>query len=182
MKKLFILAAVLSVFSVFAAERALVVYFSWSDAGNTRNLAGIIAKAANADIAELTPQQAYSRKYQDVLRRGRMEITKKTVVPIKKVQKDWRKYDIIFVGSPIWFATYAPPVRTFLQNNGLKGKKVYFFCTHGRGGPGRFFKDAAALTPDAKVGKGFSCYATRMKKVAPKVQRWVKDAMSASPK
>ncbi|MBR2372654.1 MAG: NAD(P)H-dependent oxidoreductase [Lentisphaeria bacterium] len=177
-KTLFTFAVLFLSFSVCsAAPRSLVVYFSWSNAGNTRNLAKMIAAETKADIEELLPIKPYPVKYQEVLRQGRRELEKNIAVPVRKLKKDWRNYDIIFVGSPIWFATYAPPVRTFLQKNDLKGKKVLFFCTHGRGGPGKFFKEAAALVPHAKTGKNFNCYAAHMKKISPEVKKWAAEVI-----
>ncbi|MBK1812047.1 flavodoxin [Clostridium sp. YIM B02505] len=40
-------------------------------------------------------------------------------------------YDTIFIGSPNWFKTIAPPVLSFLRRHDFTGKKVIPFCTHG---------------------------------------------------
>ena len=175
MKKLFLFFAI-SVFCTLSAApgKALVVYFSWSDSGNTRQLARIIAANTNADLEELIPVTPYSRNYKEVLIRGKKELKSTKASPVKALKHDLSKYDIIFVGTPIWFATFAPPVRSFLQQNDLKGKKVYFFCTHGKGGAGHFFKDAAQYSPGAKIGRNFSCYGIQVKKIDPKVKEWLK--------
>lgn len=44
---------------------------------------------------------------------------------------DFSKYDIVFVGSPVWAWTYTPAIRTLVENGYLKGKKIYFFTTSG---------------------------------------------------
>ena len=175
MKKLFLLLAV-SVFCTLSAApgKALVVYFSWSDSANTRQLAEIIAADTKADLEEIVPVKPYSRKYKEVLSQARKELKSAKAAPIKALKHDLSKYDTVFVGTPIWFATFAPPVRSFLQQNDLKGKKVYFLCTHGKGGAGHFFKDAAGYTPGAKIGKGFSCFGIHIRKIAPKVKSWLK--------
>ena len=161
------------------AEKAgtLVLYFSWSDAGNTRQVAEIIAKSTGGVCEKIVPEQASSRKYAEVLKRGRAELKQSKSCPVKPLKNDWRKYDVIFVGSPIWFGTYAPPVRSFLQQNDLRGKKVFFFCTHGKGGAGTYFKDAKKLCPAAVPGAEFSCYGNHVKKIAPKVKTWVEKVM-----
>lgn len=176
MKKLVLFAVSLVLFSLAGAEKskALVLYYSWSDAGNTRQVASIIAKETGAPCEMIEPVKKYSRKYSEVLKQGRMELKQPSSCPIKPLKNDLKKYDVIFIGTPIWFGTYAPPVRTLLQQNLLKGKKVYFFCTHGKGGPGTYFKDAAKLVPGAVVGKGFNCYGVHVKKIAPQVKTWLK--------
>ena len=175
MKKFVMLAVVSLIFALSGAEKSksVVLYFSWSDSENTRQLAEHIAKNKNAVIERIVPEKAYSRKYAEVLKQGRSELKEKESCPIKPLKNDLKKFDTVFIGTPIWFGTYAPPVRTFLQKNDLSGKKVYFFCTHGKGGPGVFFKDAAKLCPKSVIGKGFNCYGTHIKKIAPKVKEWL---------
>lgn len=178
MKKLLFLFVIFSSLVLSAAsEKVLVVYFSWSESGNTRQVAEMIARETKGDVEAITPEKPYSRKYKEVLALARKELKAAKAAPVKALKNDLKKYSIVFVGTPIWYGTYATPVRSFLQQNDLKGKKVYFFCTHGKGGPGKFFKDAARLTPGALIGEGFSCYGTHVKKIAPKVQKWVKKNM-----
>ena len=176
-KLLLIFAAAFMLFPLWgaASKKALVVYFSWSDAANTEKVAAMIAKTAGADTERLIPVKAYSRVYKEVIARGKAEIQGKKNCPVKKFGKDLKNYDTVFVGTPIWFGTYAPPVRTFLQENNLKGKKVYFFCTHGKGGAGRFFNEGTKLVPGAVVGKGFSCYGDKVSTVEAQVQKWIKE-------
>lgn len=176
MKKMFLFVVLGLLFSLSAAEksRALVVYYSWSDGGNTRQVAAQIAKNTQAPCEMITPVKKYSRKYAEVLKVARNELKQSKACPVKPLKHDLKKFDVIFIGSPIWFGTYAPPVRSFLQNNDLRNKKVYFFCTHGKGGPGRFFKEAAKLAPGAVIGNGFSCYGIHVKKITPKIRAWLK--------
>lgn len=54
---------------------------------------------------------------------------------------DITQYDNIFIGTPIWAGTYAPPIKTFFEDPALTNKNIYFFYTHD-GGPGRVEKHA----------------------------------------
>jgi flavodoxin len=65
-------------------------------------------------------------------------------------------YDVVFVGSPIWYGTIAPPVATFLSEYDLSGKIVVPFVTHARGGPARSFDDIAKLCPQSAVLDGIA--------------------------
>jgi len=48
---------------------------------------------------------------------------------------------VIFIGSPNWLKSFAPPVLTFLKTVDLSGKILIPFCTHGGGGFGRMMED-----------------------------------------
>ena len=157
-------------------SKTLILYYSWSDAGNTRQVAELIAKNTGCVCEKIMPVKPYSRKYSEVLKRGRTELKQEKSSPIKPLKNDLRKFDVIFIGSPVWFGTYAPPVRSFLQQNDLRSRKVFFFCTHGKGGPANYFKDTKKLCP-AAADTGFSCYGTHVKKIAPQVKEWVEKVM-----
>ncbi len=66
----------------------------------------------------------------------------KTHPPLKPVPS-LDGYDIVFVGAPIWYGTYAAPLMTFFDSNKLAGKTIVPFCTHGGGGAGKSFADVA---------------------------------------
>ena len=114
-------------------RKTLVVYFSAS--GNTRAVAEYIAEAANADTLELVPVAAYTdadldwtvensrvnREYEDESLRN-IELVEETV-------QDWKAYDTVFVGYPIWWGIAAWPVNGFVEANDFTGKTVIPFCT-----------------------------------------------------
>lgn len=49
--------------------------------------------------------------------------------------------EVVFIGSPNWLKTFAPPVLSFLRTVDLSGKTIIPFCTHGGGGFGRMIED-----------------------------------------
>ena len=130
-----------------------VIYFSWS--GNTRFAAETIAKKANADIFEIKAEKTYSSDYNKCCDEAKPECYGKTLRAIKPIEGlDLAKYDLVFVGSPNWWGTMAPPVRTWVTQSkeALKGKKVCLFQTHGGGGMQRVGKEFAEIVGDtAKV-------------------------------
>ena len=133
--------------------KCAVVYFSWS--GNTRFAAETISKKAGADLFEIKAETPYNSNYGKCCDEAKPECYGKTLRPIKPIEGlDLAKYDLVFVGSPNWWGTMAPPVRTWVtQNKGaLKGKKVCLFQTHGGGGMQRVGKEFAEVIGDtAKV-------------------------------
>lgn len=114
------------------AKKILVVYYSWS--GNTRALAEKIRIGTNAKIFEVLPSKPYPKEYRKCVDQAKEEIAKKFRPELKSVPEDLASYDTIFVGSPNWWGTYAPPIATLLDNPAFAGKTIVPFFTHGGGG------------------------------------------------
>ena len=136
-----------------AKGKIVVVYFSWS--GNTRFAAETIAKKAGAATFEIKAEKPYNSDFHKCCDEAKPECRAKTLRPIKPIEGlDLSKYDVVLVGSPNWWGTLAPPVRTWLTQNGaaLKGKTVCLFQTHGGGGMQSLGRDFAAAVGDhAKI-------------------------------
>jgi hypothetical protein len=64
---------------------------------------------------------------------------------------DLAKYDTVYLGYPIMFGSFAPPVYTFLDSNDLSGKVVVPFCTYGSGGRKASAAELKTLEPNANV-------------------------------
>lgn len=161
------LAGALAPFDAGEAERAeaaakkpkaLVVYFS--NTGNTAKVAKKVAKASGAATFRIKPKVAYTKadtSYDDTECRAYIEQTTKTARPeIKSFMKasKLKKYDLIFVGYPIWHGTEPKVMKTFLEKYNLKGKRVVPFCTSGGSGISGSIKGIKASAKGAKFGKG----------------------------
>ena len=134
--------------------KVAVVYFSWSPDGNTRFAAQTIAAKAGAKLFEIKTEKPYSSNYRTCCDEAKPECYGKQLRPILPIEGlDLAQYDVIFVGTPNWWGTMAPPVRTFVAQNAaaLKGKTVCLFQTNGGGGMQRCEKEFAELVPASKV-------------------------------
>ena len=117
----------------------LVVYYSYS--GITRRLAEDIALITDGNLRELKPQKPYSFSYNTAVKEAREEIEKGYCPPLLEGAEAIENTDVIFIGSPNWLKTFAPPVLSFLRAVDLSGKTIIPFCTHGGGGFGRMIED-----------------------------------------
>lgn len=63
---------------------------------------------------------------------------------------------MIFIGSPNWFKTFAPPVLTFLKTVDLSCKTIIPFCTHGGGGFGNMIENYKNECKNSKVKEGLA--------------------------
>ena len=125
------------------SKKSLVLFYSWS--GNTRRVAQSIAQKTGADLFELQPVTPYSDNYSAVTAQAKQEIQSKYEPPLKPVSIDWNTYDVVYLGTPNWWSTIAPPLYSFLREVMPTDKTIIPFCTHGGGGAGRIAKEIAQL-------------------------------------
>lgn len=154
-------------------KKVLVVYYSRS--GNTRTMAQQIQKATGADLFEIEMKEAYPSDYQQLVDLAKKEISEGVKPALKSMPKELAKYDVIFVGSPCWWSTIAPPVASFLSTADLTGKTVVPFVTHGGSGMAKCETDAAKLCPKAKLLKGLAVSGSAVKRSASQVEKWLKE-------
>ena len=113
-------------------KRILIAYFSWS--GNTETIARKIQETTGGDIFRIETKAPYPSNYHETAYGVAKEQHEKGILPELKDNGDISGYDIIFVGTPAWWYTMAPAVKTFLTNHDFAGKTIIPFVTHGGGG------------------------------------------------
>ena len=172
MKKLLsVLMMVCAVFTNVKAEetnmtnnKILVTYFSAT--GNTKSVASTLATAINADLFEIVPEQPYTSEdlnWQNDQSRSSVEMGDKSSRPaIASKIDDIAQYNIVFVGSPIWWGREPSIMDTFIESYDFAGKTVIPFVTSGSSGIGDYGVNLQSLAPNAKVlnGKRFSTSVT----------------------
>ncbi len=117
-------------------------------AGNTEKAAEMLSRLTGGELLRIDTAVPYSGSYDDVVEQGQREVERGYEPELKPVGADIDGYDVIAVGTPTWWYTMAPAVRTFLHQNDLRGKTVVPFMTNG-GWPGHVIKDMKALCPGA---------------------------------
>lgn len=109
--------------------KTLIVYYSYTN--NTEKVAKRIAELKKYDILKLEPLVDYSTDYQKVVDEEEAKMDSEEIVELKPINVDLNQYDRIILGTPVWWYTMAPVVRSFLSSNNLNGKKVIAFITNG---------------------------------------------------
>ena len=59
-------------------------------------------------------------------------------------------YDLIVIGAPVWAGSPASPVKAFLSQAGIKGKKTAIFVCHA-GGKGNSLDELKTLLADNEI-------------------------------
>lgn len=123
--------------------KTLVVYYSWS-CGNTEKIAKEVAERLNADIEKLETVVPYPKEFEETASQGQDEVESHYCPLLKPLKHSLDDYDCIAMGTPTWWYSMAPAVRTFLSDHDLKGKKVILFMTNA-GWPGNVIDDMKQL-------------------------------------
>jgi len=107
--------------------KSLVVYYSLT--GKTKLVAQTIAEALNGTLVEIQERRPIplpfvylSGSFAALLNRG---------CEIKPVSVDFKQYDRIFIGSPIWASRPAPAINSFIYRTNFEGRSVIPFFTMG---------------------------------------------------
>jgi len=134
-------------------KKSLVVYYSITS--TTQKAAECIQQMTGADIAAIKAKTPYPTDFQEIIARSQQEMKDSILPELEPLTVDIANYDTIFVGYPIWYGTYALPMKSWLSSVDLKGKIVVPFTTFGSGGYAQSVADLQQQQPEAQVLDGF---------------------------
>ena len=128
----------------------------FSATGTTLNIAQIIAKAADADLYQIIPEQPYTKADLDWMdRSSSVEMKDSKFRPQIKDQKlSLENYDVIYLGFPIWWYVAPTIINTFLESHDFSGKKIILFATSGGSGFGNTVRQLQSSAPNAVIKEG----------------------------
>lgn len=153
--------------------KALILYYSQE--GSTKYVAESLRDMLEADIEAIEVENPYSGSYDETIERCKKEMESGEVPAVKPIKADLSKYDVIFLGYPIWFGTYAPPIAGLVKGYSFEGKKVITFCTFGSGGLQSSTADLQKALPKAQVVEGYGVRAARLQAVTVELIRFLSE-------
>ena len=137
-------------------KKALVAYFSAT--GVTKRIAEMLAESIGAKSFEIVPKEFYTNADLDWTNdnsRSSLEMKDRDCRPkIESRVRDMDKYDVVFVGFPIWWYREPSIIDTFIESHNFDNKVIVPFATSGGSGLNDTYKNIAALAPKAKVERG----------------------------
>lgn len=158
------------------AHRTLVVYFSRS--GNTRVIAGVIARNVKADLFEIEPATPYPEDYFQTVEQAKNERAKNSRPRLKSTLDNLSNYQTVYLGFPIWGTSIPPVVQTFLSTHNLADKSLIPFITHGGYGQGDSHTLLAELAPNANLQPPFVMECDQERRTTNAVNDWLKTLAS----
>ena len=173
MKKVLLsIVTVMAIFTTSYAQKSLVLYYS--ETGTTKTVAQELQQQLGADIESIEAVEPYSGNFQETIQRGQREMQSGKTPDIKPLKSDFAKYDVIFIGYPIWFGTYAMPIATLVKTYDFAGKTVVPFCTFGSGGLNTSSDALKKALPKATVMTGYGVRTARVAAAAKELDRFLK--------
>lgn len=127
--------------------KVLVIYYSYS--GKTRDIAEKIKRITDGDIYEIkTVEPMPSGAMLHIAVKNQLK--DKKYPELVKDFPDINKYDVVFVGAPVWWYTVATPALSFLDSYDFNHKNVVPFSTEGSN-EGTFFEDFSKMAKNAVI-------------------------------
>jgi flavodoxin len=154
--------------------KTAVVFYSFD--GNCAFIAEQIKNRLNADIIHLQTQDEKKRGGFAKYFWGGSQVLMHKKPALKPYAFDPAAYDLIIIGAPVWAASPAPPLQTFLSELTISGKKLALFLCHA-GGKGNAMDKLKAMLPGNTIaaetdfinpGKG------RGEAVTQQIEEWLK--------
>lgn len=148
-------------------KKILVVYFSKTGEqygvgniteGNTAIVAKMIAEATKADIFEIKlKNDTYPTAYKALTEVALAEKKANARPEIADNVTNFADYDIVFIGTPNWWADMPMALYTFIDANDWSGKIVAPFVTHEGSGLSSI-PSKIKTTTNAEILEGFAIY------------------------
>ncbi|MBO4642926.1 MAG: NAD(P)H-dependent oxidoreductase [Bacteroidaceae bacterium] len=156
-----------------APKKILVLYYSQT--GTTKAVAEEFQQKLGADIEAISVENDYTGNFQETIDRCMKERETGELPILNPLKANLDDYDVIFLGYPIWFGTYAPPIKTLLKEINLEGKEIVPFCTFGSGGLYSSIQDLESEQPDAEILPGYGVRTARVEKAPDEIDRFLKE-------
>jgi flavodoxin len=153
------------------APKYLVIYYSQS--GATKQVAEELQQRLDADIEAVELETPYPDDYAKTLELTLKERAEGTTPKVKPLQAKPGDYDVVFLGYPVWFGTYALPIASLLKEVDFSNVTIVPFCTFGSGGLESSAKDLQAAVPSARVLEGYGVRNARLKSMPAEVNRFL---------
>ena len=141
-----------------SSEKVLVAYFSFTS--NTKAYAEKIAEMTGGDLYEIVPEVAYgsenSNYYDETTRAYKEQYNTggEQRPAIKETLENASQYDIVFLGSPIWYGKSPRVILTFLDKYSFEGKTVIPFVTSAASSISNVNSELPSTYPDINWKEG----------------------------
>lgn len=144
--------------------------------GNVEFIAQTIQDETGGDLFAIETVQQYPASHQELLEFAAAEMERNDRPELSSHIDDLDKYDVIFLGFPIWNADLPAPMYTFLDEYDLSGKTIIPFTAHGGSGFAGTIGEIARQEPGATVEtNGFSASRNSVSEARGDIIDWVRE-------
>ena len=123
--------------------KSVVIYYSYS--GNMEEAANRASELTDADLIRITTKEEPKGKGFKAMLKGGHQALKGFKPIINGDGLDLSQYDTVILGTPVWAGTFAPAMRTFLENYPFTNKKVFLMATSASGNAKKMIKNLETI-------------------------------------
>lgn len=165
-------------------KKSLIIYFSRADEnyfggemkyiekGNTEIVAEYIRDLTGADIFKVEPLNPYPANYMECIEEAKIR-TREHNAPIKDNIPDISSYEVIYVGSPIYWGGMPEELFTALKDLDYSGKIIRPFVTHEGSGLSGVPRQLKELCLQAEVTEGLAIVGSQVNNSKDKIEKWI---------
>lgn len=106
-------------------KKILIVYYSRT--GTTRKIADLLKQELNCRTEALIDLKNREGFWGNIS--GGIDALLKRNTRIRQPEHDPADYDLVIMGTPVWFGNLPPALKTYLVQNREKLPRLAFFCT-----------------------------------------------------
>ena len=161
--------------------KSLIIYYSRADEnysvgfvnkGNTEIVAEFIKELTDSDIFKVEPLNSYPSNYMECIEEAKRR-TKEHDAPIKSNVPDISSYDVIYIGSPIYWGGMPEELFTALKGLDYSGKTIRPFTTHEGSGLSNIPGQLKEICIGANVTDGLAIFGHDAKNSKEVVKEWL---------
>ena len=163
-------------------KKSLVIYFSRADEnysvgyitkGNTEVIAEYIRDITEGDLFKVEPKIPYSKEYNKCIEEAKERAINHNA-PIISSIPDLSSYEVIYIGSPIYWGTMPEELFTALKEKDFTGKTVRVFTTHEGSGLANVLNDVKKVCTNAIVlDDAIAIQGSLVNEAKPKIEEWI---------
>ena len=165
-------------------KKSLIIYFSradenyfggkmrYIDKGNTEVIAEYIKDITGADIFKVEPLNPYPKNYMECIEEAKVR-TREHKAPIKENIPDISSYEVIYIGSPIYWGGMPEEMFTALKGLNYSWKIIRPFTTHEGSGLSSVPRQLKEICVGGDILDGLAIVGSQVNNAKEKVENWI---------
>ena len=162
-------------------KKSIIIYFSradenyavgYIDKGNTEVIAEYIRDITGAEMFKVEPANPYSADYQTCIEEAK-DRTRTHNAPIKEKLPDISEYEVIYIGSPIYWGGMPEELFTALKDIDFNGKIIRPFTTHEGSGLSSVPSQLKNICVGANILEGLAIRGASVNSAKSIVEDWI---------
>ena len=142
------------------------------DKGNTEVIAEFIKDIVNADLFKVEPLKPYSADYMQCIEEAKVR-TRSHNAPIKEAVPDISSYEVVYIGSPVYWGGMPEELFTALKDIDFTGKIVRPFVTHEGSGLSSIPSQLKSICKGATVADAIAITGSAVNGAKSIIENWI---------